>query len=459
MRYSLIFCLFALTLSSSIYAEDTDSKTGPLTLLRAHQLSLQYDANARAARLEKVVQQEEIDKAQSAFLPQARLSLYQGRSSTDSQTPGFLGAVSKGHSVYDSSTYSLSVRQSIFNMASYAQYGQAKSETKRSEAALDSALSSLMSRVSGAYLDMLLSAENIHYQEAQKLSIEGQLKQAEQRYKFGSGTVTEINEAKANLETSNAKIIEYKNALENAKRALENITGLYPSEFLCLDPSKLSLDVPQPNRVEDWIANSLEKNPDILADEQALHSADYEVDKNQSGHYPTLDLVASRTETNSDTNYTSGSKYWTDAVGFQLNVPLYLGGAVTASVRQARAKFEELQEKNIQHQRDITANVRKYFNEVVNGIAKIQAFNQLVTSNEIALDGTQKAYLAGLKTNVDVLNAQEKLFSAKRDLVKERYLLVFNRLLLKQYAGLIKGTDIEEVSGIFTLPVSNKIVN
>lgn len=453
MRFCIILFLFAISSSSSLHAEDADSNTGPLTLLKAHQLSLQYDAIARAAKFETDVQQGEIDKAKSAFLPQARLSLYQGRSSTDSQTPGSFGSVNKGHSVYDSANYSLSVRQSIFNMASYAQYSQAKSETKRSEAALDSALSSLMSRVTGAYLDMLLSTENIQYQQAQKESIEAQLNQAEQRYKLGSGTVTEINEAKSNLETSNAKIIEYQNALENAKRALENISGFYPQEFLCLDPSKLSLESPQPNSIDEWIANALEKNPDILADRHALQSADYEVDKNQSGHYPTVDLVASRTETNSDTNYTIGSKYWTDSVGLQLNVPLYLGGSVNASVRQARAKFDELQEKNIQHQRDITANVRKYFNEVLNGIARIQAFNQLVISNGIALDGTLKGYLAGIKTNVEVLNAQEKLFSAKRDLAKERYMLIYNRILLKQYAGLIKESDIQEVSATFTLPI------
>ncbi len=456
MRLFGLLLLILFAGFSSAHADDISHKPGIMTLLDAHQMALQHDATIRAARSDNTVQQEEINKAKAGFLPQARLSLYQGRSDTDSRTPGYFGTTNHSHSAYDSKNYSLSIRQPIFNMASYAQYSQSKSEARRSDAVLDGTINSLISRVSGAYLDMLLSTENIQYLEAQKSSIEGQLRQAEARFKSGYGTVTEISEAEANLASSGAKETEFLNALENAKRAIEGLTGVYPNQFLCLDPDKLSLELPNPRRVEDWIDSGLEKNPDIIADQFAQESAKFEVDKNQSGHYPTLDLVASRTDTESDTNYTIGSKYSTDSVGLQLNVPLYLGGYVNASVRQAAAKLEETRDKSDEHKRDVTANIRKYFNEVVNGVSRINAFIKAVKSTEVALDGTQKGFLAGIRTNVDVLNAQEKLFSAKRDLAKERYLLIYNRVLLKQYSGMLKETDLHEISSIFALSEPNK---
>ena len=431
---------------------------GVMTLLNAHEMALQYDATLKAARANNASQEEEVEKAKAAFLPQAKLALYQGRSTTDSRTPGYLGSVNVGHSAYDSYDYGLSIRQTIFNMASYAQYGQAKSELQKNSATLDGVVSSLMSRVVGAYLDMLLSAENIQYLEAQKMSIDGQLKQAKARYKLGYGTITEISEAEANFETANAREIEYRNALENARRALENLTGLYPVKFLCLDPNKLSLAYPKPSKVEEWIESGLEKNPDMIADQFAEESAKDEINKNQSGHLPTLDLVASRTDSLSDTNYTIGSKYSTSSIGFQLNVPLYLGGYVNASVRQSMDKLEEVENKANEHKREVTANIRKYFNEVVNGVARINAFVKSVKSNEIAVIGTQKGFEAGIRTNVEVLNAQEKLFSAKRDLAKERYQLIYSRILLKQYAGVLNDNEIEDVSKLFVIPPQMSVV-
>lgn len=457
-RLLVLWVVIFITTMSVANAAELLNQPYVMTLFEAHEMSKQYDAKMRAARMNNDAQQEEIVKAKAAFLPQASVSLYKGQSSTDSQTPGNLGLVNTNHNAYSSHNYGLSIRQSIFNMASYAQYGQAQSEIQRSDAEVSSALSSLMSRVSGAYLDMLLSAENIQYIKTQKSSIEGQLKQAEARYKSGFGTITEISEAQSNLQSSSAKEIEYVNALENAKRALENLTGFYPEHFLSLDPFKLSLSPPQPTQVEDWIQTGLEKNPDILADRYTQRSVSLEIDKNQSGHYPTLDLVASRIDSQSDNNYTIGSKYLTNSIGLQLNIPIYQGGRVNASVRQSVARLEESAAKAEQRQRDVTAAIRKYFNEVVNGIAKITAFTQLVSANDIALQGTQKGFIAGIRTNIDVLNAQDKLFSAKRDLSKERYQLIYNRVLLKQFAGMLNDGDIQEISNTFSLSAPIKSV-
>mgnify|MGYP003704742551 FL=1 len=96
-------------------------------------------------------------------------------------------------------------------------------------------------------------------------------------------------------------------------------------------------------------------------------------------------------------------------------------------------------------------NIRKYFNEVVNGISRIDSLSKLVKSSEAAMIGTQKGFLAGIRSNIDVLNAQDKFYSAKRDLSKERYQLMYNRILLKQYSGMLKDTDVIEISQLFTL--------
>lgn len=418
-----------------------------LSLLQAYQKAQQYDATLRAAIADNNAQKEGIDMAFAAFLPQARISMYEGRNETDSETLGVLGSINKQHRNYDSHNYSFSVRQSIFNKANFAGYSQSKAEFARSSAQLEGEQQSLTSRVVGAYLELLLSAENVAYSQSQKESVESQLGQAKRRFQAGVGTKTEISEAQAQLDTVIAQSLEWSNGMEYAKRALENLTGVYTEAYFSLDAKKLPLLAPQPVGVEEWINLALEKNPAIIAAQNDYVAVSQEIEKNSSGHYPTLDLVASRTRTESDNNYTIGSKYDTDSIGLQLNVPIYSGGYVSAGVRQAVARAEQAREKVSEKQRAVRADVRKYFNEIVNGIARVQAHEQSVQSYETALLGTQKAYAAGMRTNVEVLTAQEKLYSAKRELAKERYKLIYNRIELKHSAGLLKEDDVAEVDG------------
>jgi protease secretion system outer membrane protein len=126
---------------------------------------------------------------------------------------------------------------------------------------------------------------------------------------------------------------------------------------------------------------------------------------------------------------------------------------VSASVKQAVAKLNQAREKLVQQERATSADIRKYFNAMQNGIAKIQAYQQSVKSNEIAVIGTQKGFEVGIRSNVEVLNAQEKLYAAKRDLARERYQLIFNKIQLKQSSGSLTNADIQETSNLLCLVI------
>jgi protease secretion system outer membrane protein len=215
----------------------------------------------------------------------------------------------------------------------------------------------------------------------------------------------------------------------------------------------MALTMLTPDKVDAWISLGLEKNPDIMAAQQEVQMVMQEIEKNNAGHFPSLDLVASKSNTKSDNNFTIGSNYQTDSIGLQLNVPIYSGGYVSASVKQAVAKLNQAREKLVQQERATSADIRKYFNAMQNGIAKILAYQQSVKSNEIAVIGTQKGFEVGIRSNVEVLNAQEKLYAAKRDLARERYLLIFNKIQLKQSSGSLTNADIQETSNLLCLVI------
>lgn len=413
----------------------------PISLMDAYTSAQSHDAAMQAAFADNTAQREGVDMAFSQFLPQARISAFKGRGSTDRETVGLPGT---RHFVYDSENYAFTVRQSIYSKSNQASYSQAKAIASKSDAVLEKEKAALTGRVIGNYLNLLLSAENVAYTERQRLKLESQVDQAKKRYQGGVGTITEISEAEANLELVNANQLEFVNNLEYSKRTMENITGLDFKRFYLLDPYRLPLTKPEPADVQHWIDLAQNHNPELKAQVNEVEASRQEVEKNRGGHYPTLDALASRTISESDANNTIGSKFETDTVGLQLNMPIYSGGYVNASVRRAQANLLKAQETLTDLQRQVSVQTRKFYNEVMNGLARIQALDASVKSFETALAGTEKGFAAGLRTNIDVLNAQDRLFSAKRELAKERYNYIYSRLQLKLVSGIFTQADIEE---------------
>ena len=139
--------------------------------------------------------------------------------------------------------------------------------------------------------------------------------------------------------------------------------------------------------------------------------------------------------------------YLQDEVTVLEKLMLYAGGYVSASVRQAHAKRLKAQELFSWQERSVDSDVRKYYNGVITSVAQIKAYEQAVKSHEIAVTGTKKGFEMGQRSNVDVLNAQQKLLESKRNLAKTRYQYILNKLQLKDSTGILSASDVEEVNG------------
>lgn len=446
MRVKGICVCVLLALSSPVLAETTG-------LFAAYQKALQNDSTFGAALATSLAGKEEISKAMAAFLPTASASLSQSKSELES-TPLNIKNPKSTQSNYDSQNYSLNVRQSIFKKSNFAQYKQAKASVDNSDAIFEKEKLKLMTSVTDAYLQVLLSRDNIRYIQAQKDAIEKQLLQANRLYGAGQGTITDISEAQAKYDTVIATEVEAQNALEISSRELENKIGIYSGHLRELDPGKIPLELPEPNDVNQWIELSTKQSPAILASQFNLEAADQEVEKGLGGNYPEVDLVASKSISQNDTINTIGSRNDVKSIGVQVNIPLFSGGSVLAQVRQLRARRDAAREQLKDVTKNVASEVRKQFLALVNGIIRLKALERAVQSNETALLGTTHGFEAGFRTNVEVLNAQQQLFSSKRDLAKARYELVSSRLKLLEAAGVLNEGNLQEADAWFSVSSS-----
>ena len=423
-----------------VYGEAFDLST-------AYQKAAEYDAQVRAAKADNLVSKEEIAKARSEFRPRVSMNAQRGRNETQSVTPYYYGTYLYNTQYYNSKTYSVSLQQPLFNLSSLADYKQAKAMAAKSESMLKNEEANLIVRITEAYCNALYSEDNLEFSQSHiKASLE-QLQQTKRRYEKGFGTITEISEAQAAYDMALADGVEIVNSLEFNRRELEHYTGVYPDELCKLAPEKISLAKPQPDNVDSWVQLARSDNHDVAAARHEIQIARKEIDKQRAARYPTINLVAGKNYDLSDSNYIIGSEYTTYSIALQMSLPIYSGGYISAAVRQAQAKRLKAQEALSWQERGVESDVRKYYNGVITSISQIQAYEQAVKSGEIALKGTKKGFEIGLRTNIEVLDAQQKLLSNQRNLARARYQYILSLMQLKDSAGTLCAGDVDEVNG------------
>ena len=208
---------------------------------------------------------------------------------------------------------------------------------------------------------------------------------------------------------------------------------------------------PAPAVIEKWVEASEANNYSVRAQDFGTAVAKRAVEIQRAGHYPTLDLTASRSLASQTASTISavGTDNTINAIGVTLAIPIYAGGAVNSRVREAIANEDKAKADLENLKRTAAQNARQFYLAVTNGLAQVRAFEAALTSSKTSLDSNKLGYEVGVRINIDVLNAQSQLFQTKRDLAKARYDVLLGQLKLRQAAGLLKTEDLKAFDGLF----------
>ena len=409
-----------------------------MDLRGAYEAALEHDATVRAARTSAAAGRERVPQARSQLLPNVSLSVARNYNDLESQQPNMFGQTSTLQNTYYSGNKNLSVRQPLYRPQLTASLAQAHAQVKEVEARLDHAEQELVVRVAEAYFDALLAREQVALVAAQKASYAMQLDAARKGFEGGSGTRTDIDDAQARLDMAFAQELEAKQNLDFTQHKLQSITGKTAAELA--DLAALNVDgfqptLPVPASLEEWIAMAEDASPEIRTLRAQEEAARLEIDKAQAGHKPTLDAVAYWARTSSDSVTSVNSRHDQKAVGLQLSIPLFSGGYVNSTVRQAVANHESAKETLDATRAQLRVQVHQEFRGVTEGVLRIAALEQAVRSAQQALLSSRKSFEAGARTSVDVLNAEQQKTMALRDLAQARFAYVLSRVKLQALAG------------------------
>jgi outer membrane protein/protease secretion system outer membrane protein len=416
-----------------------------MDLLQAYEAAKLQDATILAARATAQAGRENLPQARAQMLPNISASASYNQNNLTSTTPNFLGVDQTTKTDYPSQNQTLTLRQPVYRPFLRAQYQQAGARVDDANALLNQEEQTLTVRVLGTYFEAMLTHEQLDLVLSQRKAYTTQLDIARKSFAAGSGTRTDIDAAQAQLDLNAAEEIEARQNMVFTLRQLEILVNQPVDQLSKLNVSKLQLLGPQPNNLPDWIARAEQHSPQIKSLKAQLEVARLEVDKNQSGHYPTLDAIAQFSRSQSESVSNTQNRYNNASVGLQLNVPLFAGGAVSSSIRQALAARERAEQLLEAGRRDLGLRVHKEFRGLTENIPKISALEQALLSADQLLLTSSKSFQAGSRTVVDVLNAEQKRTVVLRDLAQARYIYLMSNIRL---LALVGAADAEAVRSI-----------
>lgn len=403
-------------------------------LLDVYRLAVRNDAQLQVAAQARLAVLQTRPESRAGLLPALNFNLDVNRTQYDNKLNSTLDYATN-------QSYSLQLTQPLFDWAAWKRLSQADSRIAQADAEYAAARQDLMLRVAVRYFGVLKARSALEFVRADLKATRRQLEQARKRFRVGLSAITDVREAQARYDAVAAREIVARNALDSAREALEEITGV-PIGRLDDLAGKLALVRPRPAVMKDWVDTALQHNLQVLARLRAVDVAQREIGVQRSGHYPKVDLVAGTQYLDQTAFGLFPLRQQQSSIGVEMRLPLFLGGAVTARTRQAAHLYSEAQDRLLQAQRATVRATRDAYRDVLAGIARVEALHQAVVSARTALQATEAGYKVGTRTIVDVLDFQRNLYSAESDYAAARYDYLVSTLRLKQAAGTLSADDL-----------------
>lgn len=420
-----------------------------LDLMQAWRAALANDAQLASARSQLQATRERVPQARAGLLPSVNATAALMPQSVD---PG-VGPTRD----FTARTYAIQLTYPLFRLQNVESFEQSRLQVSAGEAQYAQATQDLALRLSQAYFDVLAAQDNLDTLRAQMRAISEQLAAARRNFEVGTATITDQQEAQARYDLASAQEIAARNDLEVRRAALAQLIGQPVGELDALRPG-LVLEGPQPAGEADWVRSARDNNLTVQQQRVASEIARREIDRQRYGHYPTVDVVGSLQRVENSAYAFVGLRTDSAVLGLQLSIPIYAGGGIEARVREAAASHARSQSDLENARRQAEQGARQAYLGLNSGLAQVGALEAAERSSRLALESNLLGYQVGVRINIDVLNAQQQLYSTQRDLARARYDALLNGLRLKSTAGVLGEADVAQVNALLVPPASGRRV-
>ncbi len=414
-------------------------------LMELWDIAMHKDGQFLSAKHRYLADQESINQARAQLLPNLSLQ-YESKTTDQSINQSDNDVFDSGSDKYDTTTTGITLTQSLFDYSRWQRYSQSKLTVSQAELEFSLARQQLLMRLAESYFLVLERGDQLETVQTEKAAMEKHLQLSERKLASGLGRRVDVEDARARHLNALSKDFELQSRLEDSRYGLREVLGLIPRKLRVLR-ANIELQPPIPNDPDEWINKASQFNLELRALSMSLQVAQREVNVLRGGHYPTLDLVYSDVNTDTDGSvFGGGSDVDSADLMLQLNIPIYSGGATSSRVRQAAEERYSIIEDINDKRRAVEREAQDAFNRIHTAIVQIGALEQSVRAQESLLKSKSSGYRSGRNNILEVLDSQQDLSRARQALTKARYDYVLNILRLKFTAGDLQEEDLAAVN-------------
>lgn len=428
------------------------AQAAPMNLLQAYQAALQNDPTYRSAIYDNQAGQEARIMGRSYLLPKlsGRYATSKNQADITQSGKNALGqpVTQTTHPDYNSVNAGVTLRQPLVNFEALALYNQGVAKTNYSDAQFAGRSQDLMLRLVAAYSDTQYSEDQLTLAVAQRDAYREQMRVNERLFKQGEGTKTDMLETEARANLADAQVLEAQDNVTVARNTLAGIVGMEVTELAPLNQDFRLLPL-QPSTFQEWRDLAMSRNAEIVALGYAVEIAREEINRQRAGHAPSMDLVGSYSKQKSSTTNTLNQDDKVRSIGVEVNIPLFSGGYTSAAARQAVANHEKARSDLDVKINQISVELRKQFSLMQSAGPRINALVKSAESASLLIEATQQSIKGGVRINLDLLNAQQQLYTSRRDLALARYNYLLAFLRMRSAAGTLNQQDLGDIAGYF----------
>ncbi|MBF0174561.1 MAG: TolC family outer membrane protein [Magnetococcales bacterium] len=425
-------------------AEPQKGISGLMSLLKQ---ALSNDPKYQAAKSDLDANQEALPQARAGNLPTANFD-YQHKSIYQNILRASNPSFSTGDSDYPSKDLTLTITQPVFKVQALVKVNQASVAVEQAQVNLIASEQDLILRLASAYLNLLAAKDARELAKAEREVNGKQFELAQARLESGLGTITQLHDTEARFALTEAREIDASNKYDDAIQGIKEIIGIDLGD---IQGFTVDFDAapPQPASVDAWVQAAMEQNLALQSRNLALEIARLEIQRQQAGYLPTLNLVSTVSRQDSDGSlYGDGQKVDNVEVGIKLSVPIFEGGMTLSLVREAYARRDKASQEREQELRRTERMTRSTFQSVEASARSLAALRKAVVAQDGALQARVEGFKAGVGNILTVVDAYRMYYSAKRDYLQARYDYLVNRLRLKQAVGTLSRTDLEDLGAL-----------
>lgn len=362
---------------------------------------------------------------------------------------------------YTNTNYGLTATQQLFNYTDFANVAVANYTTKSAEATYVSQKQQFILNVAEAYFNVLTAQYDVQVAQTQYDFLKKTLDQTQAKFSVGLVTYTDVAQARANLDSANATLIQAQNALAISNENLRTYTGKEETNLAIIaDPKTLPIDPPSPNDVNYWVKLSEAKNPLLLAQQATQSAALATVHANFGNQLPTLFVQASYQKNYYNNNVpaivSSTTRTLQKTIELGLTWNIFSSGELMSQTLQAADEYVSQQNTSTNLYRQTASQTTQDFLSVLASIAQIQAYRQSEIAAEASLREFTAKYKVGTATIVDVLNEVQTLSQARFNLAQAMNQYIDSVLSLKTDVGQLSEQDLVRFNQYLQVPSSNQ---